>query len=62
VRLEQQRAEGGVEEVDSADGHGSDRVPVVGLIEADEGGLPDVLAAPVLPVLERHLQRDLDGS
>ena len=62
VRLEQQRAEGRVEELHAADRDRADRVAVVGVLEADERGPPHVLAAAVLPVLERHLQRDLDGG
>ena len=60
VGLEQQRAEGRVEEVDAADRDRADRVAVVGVLEADERAPAHVLAAALLPVLERHLQRDLD--
>ena len=59
VGLEQQRPVGGVEEVDAADRDGADRVAVVGLAEADEGGAAGVLAAALLLVLEGHLQGDL---
>jgi hypothetical protein len=59
VRFEEQRLEGGVEERHAADRDRADRVAVVGALEADERGLPDVLSAAVPPVLERHLQRDL---
>ena len=59
VGLEQQRPVGGVEEVDAADRDRADRVAVVGLAEADEGGAPGVLAAALLLVLEGHLQGDL---
>ncbi len=58
--IEEQRPEGGVEERHPTDRDRADRVSVVGLLEADERGLPDVLAAAMLPVLERHLERDLN--
>ena len=61
VGVEEERAEGGVEEGHSPDGDGPDGVPVVCVLQADERGLPHVLAASVLPVLERHLEGDLDG-
>jgi hypothetical protein len=62
VGLEEQRAEGRVEERHPADGDRTDRVAVVRILETDERGLPHVLPAAVLLVLERHLERDLDGS
>ena len=59
--VEQQRAVELVEEVDAADRDRADRVAVVGLAQADELGAPR-LAAALLPVLEGHLERDLDGG
>ena len=58
ARLEQQRPVGAVEEVDAADRDRADRVAVVGAGEGDELG--PLLAAALAPVLERHLERDLD--
>ena len=61
-RVEQERPVHRVEEVDPADRHRADRVAVVGLAQRHEAGAPAVGAALLLPVLERHLQRDLDGG
>ncbi len=57
---EEQRAVGGVEEVDAADRDRADRVAVVGVAQVDEGGAAGVLATALLLVLEGHLQGDLD--
>ena len=59
-RVEQQRAVHRVEQVDAADRHRADRVPVVGVAQRDEAGALGLAA--LLPVLERHLQRDLGGG
>ena len=59
VGVEQQRAVGGVEEVDAADRDRADRVAVVGVAQVDEGSAAGVLAAALLLELEGHLQGDL---
>ena len=60
VGAEEERLVGGVEEVDAADRGRAERVAVVGVAQADERGAARVLAAALVPVLERHLERDLD--
>ena len=60
VGLEQQRPVGAVEEVDAADRDRAQRVAVVGALEGDEAGPPAALALALVPVLKRHLERDLD--
>ena len=59
--LEEERRIHRVEEIDPADGDRAERVAVVRVAKRDERGPPRVLAAALLPVLERHLQRDLGG-
>lgn len=59
VLVEEERLVGAVEEIDAAQRHSPDRVPVVALGETDEGGAPGMLAASLSPVLEGHLQGDL---
>ena len=59
--VEEQRAVERVEELDAADRDRADRVAVVAVAQADEAGA--LGARPlVLPPLEGHLQRDLDGG
>jgi hypothetical protein len=58
-RVEEQRPVERVEEVDPSHRDRADRVPVVGVAQRDEAGPPGILAAGLLPVLERHLERDL---
>ena len=48
-----------MEEVDAADRDRAQRVAVVGVAQGDERGAPRRAAAALVPVLERHLQRDL---
>jgi hypothetical protein len=59
VGVEQEGRVGGVEEADPADRNRSERVAVVGITQRDERGPPGMLAAALLPVLERHLERNL---
>ena len=61
-RVEQERPVHRVEEVDPAHRDGADGVPVVGVSQRHEAGAAAVGAALLLPVLERHLQRDLGGG
>jgi hypothetical protein len=49
-----------VEELDPTHRYGAERVAVVSVGERDERGAPGLAA--LLPVLKRHLQRDLDGG
>jgi hypothetical protein len=58
-RAEEEGLVGRVEEVDPADGDRAEGVAVVGVAEGDEAGAPRVLPAALMPVLERHLERDL---
>ena len=62
VRVEQQRPVHRVEEVDAADRDRADRVAVVGVLEAHELGSRGLRLRGLLPVLERHLEGDLDGG
>ena len=58
--VEQQRPVERVEQVDAADRHRADRVAVVGVLEAHEARARGPRVGGLLPVLERHLERDLD--
>ena len=60
VRVEQQRPVHRVEQVDPADRDRADRVAVVGVLEAHEARARRLRLRRLLPVLERHLERDLD--